>query len=96
MGREAIEDLTGGVTTELFTTDILDKDKFWHEELMHVNRDFLFGCFTGLFGGVGERRGIIEGHAYSVMKAVEVDGIKLVLLKCVPVRLDFSMAALTI
>ena len=78
---EAIEDLTGGVTTELFTTDILDKEKFWTEELMHVNEDFLFGCFTGLFGGWGERKGIIEGHAYSVMKAVEVDGLKLVLLK---------------
>ncbi|KAI9829173.1 MAG: hypothetical protein M1832_000196 [Thelocarpon impressellum] len=78
---EAIEDLTGGVTTELFTTDILDKEKFWREELTQVNRDFLFGCFTGLFGGLGARKGIIEGHAYSVMKAIEVDGIKLVLLK---------------
>ncbi|KAI9834033.1 MAG: hypothetical protein M1838_005553, partial [Thelocarpon superellum] len=78
---EAIEDLTGGVTTELFTTDILDKDKFWSDEIMNVNRDFLFGCFTGLFGGWGERKGIIEGHAYSIMQAREEDGKKLVLLK---------------
>lgn len=46
---EAIEDLTGGVTTELFTTDILDKDKFWSEEIMKVNEKFLFSCATGTF-----------------------------------------------
>ena len=46
---EAIEDLTGGVTTELFTTDILDKNKFWSEEIMKVNEEFLFSCATGTF-----------------------------------------------
>ncbi|KAL8910366.1 MAG: hypothetical protein Q9171_004320 [Xanthocarpia ochracea] len=46
---EAIEDLTGGVTTELLTTDILDTDKFWSDEIMKVNDEFLFGCATGRF-----------------------------------------------
>lgn len=79
---EGIEDLTGGVTTELYTTDILDKEYFWKEELMKVNDEFLFGCSTGMWGAVwGERRGIVELHAYSVMRAVEVDGQRLVLLK---------------
>ncbi|KAI1432678.1 cysteine proteinase [Xylaria sp. CBS 124048] len=79
---EGIEDLTGGVTTELFTTDILDQEYFWREELMKVNEDFLFGCWTGVWGqGWGDRKGIVEGHAYSVMRAVEVDGHRLVLLK---------------
>jgi hypothetical protein len=78
---EALEDLTGGVTTELFTTDILDKEKFWKEELMEVNKQFLFGCATGLFGGYGMRKGIVEGHAYSIMKAVEMDGERLLLVK---------------
>jgi len=41
--------LTGGVTTELYTTDILDKDKFWKDEIMKVNDEFLFGCATGRF-----------------------------------------------
>jgi hypothetical protein len=77
---EGIEDLTGGVTTELFSTDILDKDKFWREELMNVNKHFLFGC--GQMNGVhGQRRGIIEKHAYSVMEAREVSGIRLVKLR---------------
>jgi len=79
---EGIEDLTGGVTTELYTTDILDKEYFWKEELMKVNDEFLFGCATGVWGvGWGERKGIVENHAYSVMRAVEMDGHRLVLLK---------------
>jgi len=54
---EGIEDLTGGVTSELFTTDILDKESFWKNELMQVNETFLFGCSTGLWGrGWGDRK----------------------------------------
>lgn len=49
-GGEGIEDLTGGVTSEIYTTDILDKEHFWTEELMKVNQDFLFGCSTGVWG----------------------------------------------
>lgn len=80
---EAIEDLTGGVTTELFSSDILDKDYFWSKEILKVNQDFLFGCYTGIFSPFygGERKGIVEGHAYSIMKAVEIDGQRLCLLK---------------
>ena len=75
-----MEDLTGGVTTELFITDILDKDYFWKEELLKVNKEFLFGCWA-YQRGYGSRKGIVEGHAYSVMKAVEVAGQRLVLLR---------------
>ncbi|OBT47162.1 hypothetical protein VE00_03378 [Pseudogymnoascus sp. WSF 3629] len=78
---EGIEDLTGGVTMELFSTDILDKNAFWTNELLRVNEEFLFGCSSCLFAGWGERKGIIEGHAYSIMRAVEMDGQRLLLLK---------------
>lgn len=90
---EAIEDLTGGVTTELFTTDILDQDRFWTDELRKVNDDFLFGCATGFFSnwlypdynGPRERRGIAEMHAYSIMEAREEKGERLLRLRYVNV-----------
>ena len=82
---EAIEDLTGGITTELFTTDILNKDKFWAEEIMKVNEDFLFSCSTGTFdkwqGDMASipdaRENIVRMHAYSIMEAREVKGHRL-------------------
>ncbi|KAF4961770.1 hypothetical protein FSARC_10108 [Fusarium sarcochroum] len=66
---EGIEDLSGGVTTELLTSDILDIDEFWNKEMSRVNDEFLFGASTGhLEHGYGERDGISEGHAYVVLK----------------------------
>ncbi|KAJ6443538.1 epoxide hydrolase 1 [Purpureocillium lavendulum] len=81
-GGEGIEDLTGGVTSEIFTTDILDKEQFW-SELLRVNQEFLFGCSTGVWGEStwGERKGIMERHSYSVQRAVDIEGKRLVRLK---------------
>ncbi|KAK2600189.1 hypothetical protein QQS21_005063 [Conoideocrella luteorostrata] len=80
-GGEGIEDMTGGITSEIFTTDILDKELFW-KELLSANQQFLFSCGTGVWGSQwGDRGGIIELHSYSVQKAVEVDGKRLVRLK---------------
>ncbi|KAL0473321.1 hypothetical protein QR685DRAFT_170949 [Neurospora intermedia] len=80
---EGLEDLSGGVTTELLASDILDLDGFWENELSRVNDEFLFGCSTGLLdGGYGEREGISEGHAYVVMEARTLkDGTRLVKLR---------------
>ncbi|RKU47964.1 hypothetical protein DL546_003125 [Coniochaeta pulveracea] len=80
---EGLEDLSGGVTTELLASDILDIDGFWDNELSRVNEEFLFGCSTGLLdGGYGARDGIEEGHAYVVMKARTLkDGTRLVQLR---------------
>lgn len=74
---EAIEDLTGGVASFISSKDILDVDKFWNEELLRANRDRLFGC---AFDNLDSTRsgnteatvnGLIGGHAYSVLRAVE-------------------------
>ena len=87
---EAIEDLTGGVTTELFTTDLMDKEKFWTDEIMKVNDEFLFGCATGTFdkwqgsdmaSRIGARDDIYRMHAYSIMEAREIKGQRLVKLR---------------
>jgi Calpain family cysteine protease len=83
LSREATEDLTGGVTSEIYSTDILDIDKFWTNELLKVGEEFLYACSTGLYADWLEpnrpstkRQGILEGHAYSIMDAVEhtIDG----------------------
>ncbi|RDL38190.1 Uncharacterized protein BP5553_05623 [Venustampulla echinocandica] len=80
---EGIEDLTGGVTTELLTSDILDEDELWENEILKVNKDFLFGCATGLVREVyGDRDGIVEGHAYVIMEARQLStGERLVKLR---------------
>ncbi|RDW93338.1 calpain-like protein [Aspergillus mulundensis] len=87
---EAVEDLTGGVTSDFLTNNILDKDRFWNEELMKVNKEFLFGCGTGLYsnwltpnhrGPPRDRKGIAEGHSYSIMDVKEIDGVRLVKLR---------------
>jgi hypothetical protein len=63
----------------------LDKEYFWSEELMKVNEQFLFGCASGMFrgdfAGRGKRKGIIERHAYSIMKCKEVDGNRFCLIR---------------
>ncbi|OJJ30443.1 hypothetical protein ASPWEDRAFT_32621 [Aspergillus wentii DTO 134E9] len=87
---EAVEDLTGGVTSDILTSNILDKDRFWNEELMKVNKEFLFGCGTGLWsnwldpgykGPPRDRKGISENHSYSIMEAREIDGQRLLRLR---------------
>lgn len=52
---------------------------------MNVNREFLFGCYTGIVdGGYGDREGIQERHAYVIMDARELStGQRLVKLRYV-------------
>ncbi|ESK87854.1 hypothetical protein Moror_15302 [Moniliophthora roreri MCA 2997] len=84
---EAIEDLTGGVSTYIPTKDILDIDKFWKEELLKANVDRLFGCsyksLNGARSGQDEVKinGLIGSHAYSVLRAVECKGKRFVVLR---------------
>ncbi|KAJ2930752.1 hypothetical protein H1R20_g6335, partial [Candolleomyces eurysporus] len=86
--REAIEDLTGGVASLFMTTDILDRDKFWEEQLLKANEDRLFSCyFPGLNGPDGEERsdirvqGLYGNHAYSVLRARECNGKRFVVVR---------------
>jgi hypothetical protein len=69
---EAIEDLTGGVTTKIMTSKILSKERLW-KELLQVNKEFLFSASSpGSYGDdTTARQGLALQHAYSVIKAVE-------------------------
>jgi hypothetical protein len=74
---EAIEDLTGGVGVVINPEDIMDKDRFWREQLSQVNEKYLFG------GGSkpNATKGFIGGHAYAVLKAWEEGDLKLLKLR---------------
>ncbi|KAF8889520.1 hypothetical protein CPB84DRAFT_1849319 [Gymnopilus junonius] len=84
---DAIEDLTGGVSTVLQSKDILDPDRFWNEELGRANKDRVFGCsFNSLDStrsGVSDAKvqGLIGNHAYSVLRAVECKGKRFVVVR---------------
>jgi hypothetical protein len=71
---EAVEDLTGGVTTKIITTRILSKEVLWGE-LLQVNKEFVFSASSpGSYGGDSDaRRGLALNHAYSVLKAVDAE-----------------------
>ncbi|KAK7026056.1 hypothetical protein VNI00_015784 [Paramarasmius palmivorus] len=84
---EAIEDLTGGVSTFIPTNDIFDTDRFWTEELLKANVDRLFGC---AYQALDRTRsgdynpqisGLIGNHSYSVLKAVEHNGKRFVIVR---------------
>lgn len=69
---EAVEDLTGGVTTKVRTNRILSRNRLW-KELLGVNKQFLFAASSpGTHGSdSSSRKGLALQHAYSVIKAVE-------------------------
>ena len=75
---EAVEDMTGGVTTGLNTWNILDKDRLW-KELVNEKQEFLFAVATRAARSGYEhwlKTGMALQHAYSVLKAVEADDEK--------------------
>ncbi|CAG8774555.1 35318_t:CDS:2, partial [Racocetra persica] len=76
---EGIEDITGGVYTLQFTADILNKERFWNDVLKHVNNNLLLGCarFESSDTDIKDLKGTISGHAYSILRTDECDGIKL-------------------
>ncbi|KAJ7113978.1 hypothetical protein C8R44DRAFT_676421 [Mycena epipterygia] len=84
---EAIEDLTGGVSTFILTKDILDPDVFWTEELLLATKDRLFGCGFDTLDSTRSGNndltvnGLIGGHAYSVLRAVEYNDKRFVVLR---------------
>ncbi|CAH0056107.1 unnamed protein product [Clonostachys solani] len=69
-----VEDMTGGVSSMVLTTSILRKEKLWRE-LLQADQDdgeFVFGLSPSYSPWVGDQNGIVLGHAYSIIRALEV------------------------
>lgn len=77
------------MTSEILANNVLDRDLLWREELLMVNTEFLFSASTGHFANwlvpirppVDQRKGIQESHAYSILEAREIDGLRLLKLR---------------
>lgn len=83
---EAMEDLTGGVSKNIFTNDILDPDRFWTDELLRANKDRLFTCQISPPNNRAPQseikvQGLVTAHAYAVLRAVECKGRRFVVLR---------------
>ncbi|KZV99802.1 cysteine proteinase, partial [Exidia glandulosa HHB12029] len=85
---EGVEDLTGGVSTVIHTSDVLDQERFWTDELMRANDgDRLFGCYILRLptGGAATPsttiNGLMTSHAYSIIKCVEHAGRRFVRIR---------------
>ncbi|KAG8982737.1 hypothetical protein FRB90_006589, partial [Tulasnella sp. 427] len=78
---EGIEDLTGAVSTTIYLKDILDPDRFWKDELTQVGVDRVFACGTSGAGEDINSDGLVSGHAYALLKAVEHEGRRFLVIR---------------
>ncbi|KAH8883681.1 cysteine proteinase [Thozetella sp. PMI_491] len=80
---EAVEDMTGGVTTMMETNRVLRKDRLW-KELVNSDGEFVFSLSAVGTGWDTQKSGLALGHAYSILQAteeVDEDGKKIRLVK---------------
>lgn len=78
---QAVEDMTGGVTTDIATNCVLNKDKLWRE-LSSKDGEFVFA----LSSRPGDSDGLCGSHAYSILQARETTGEDGEKLRLVQVR----------
>ncbi|TDZ15111.1 Calpain-type cysteine protease DEK1 [Colletotrichum orbiculare MAFF 240422] len=67
---EAVEDMTGGVTSTIATNRVLRKDKLW-KELVNSDGEFVFALAAMGTGWDWQKSGLALGHAYSILQSRE-------------------------
>ncbi|GKT87630.1 calpain family cysteine protease [Colletotrichum tofieldiae] len=80
---EAVEDMTGGVTSTIATNRVLRKDKLW-KELVNSDGEFVFALAAMGTGWDWQKSGLALGHAYSILQSreeVDEDGKKVRLVQ---------------
>jgi len=73
----------GTYVAEHSAQDILDIDKFWNDELLHANKDRIFACWFKSVNGMLNSTvdGLTGNLSYSVVRAVECNGKRFVVLR---------------
>ncbi|KAI5458137.1 hypothetical protein BGZ63DRAFT_407440 [Mariannaea sp. PMI_226] len=71
----AVEDLTGGVTTVVAGNRVLRKERLWREMVTSDGEDseFVFGLSASMHGWDSKKNGLVLRHAYSILQATEVE-----------------------
>jgi hypothetical protein len=80
---EAVEDMTGGVTSTIATNRVLRRNKLW-KELINSDGEFVFALSALGTGWDWTKGGLALGHAYSILEAreeVDEEGSKVRLVK---------------
>ncbi|KAK2055780.1 calpain family cysteine protease [Colletotrichum caudatum] len=80
---EAVEDMTGGVTSTIATNRVLRKDRLW-KELVNTDGEFVFALAAMGTGWDWQKSGLALGHAYSILQSreeVDEDGKKVRLVQ---------------
>jgi hypothetical protein len=67
---DAVEDLTGGVTTTITTNRVLNRDLLW-KEVLNPQGDFVFTVSALGYGASDTNRGLPLEHTYSILRATE-------------------------
>jgi hypothetical protein len=88
---EGVEDLTGGVATDVSLEDILDKGRLW-KELVNVDGDFVFGLDI-LDDPNTIKNGLASAHAYSLLQAREEVGEDGKAVQLVQIRYEPTQSA---
>lgn len=79
--------MTGGVSTQLYTRDIINKDRFWREEISQLNTEVLISVRTSNYGGYGYGYGFGSIDAPTgtpIIRTYEGHGQRLLLLRFAP------------
>lgn len=81
--REALEDLTGGVSTQLHVRDIIDRDRFWDEQLKNINNGYFFTVRTKPYTDfeTAWSSDLFAPSGTPILRTYEGFGLRLLLLK---------------
>jgi Calpain family cysteine protease len=77
----AMEDLTGGVCRRMRLTDIVDKDRLWHEISRGIDHNTLYGCGSIQSPTHKTIHNLGSRHAYGILRTGEYKGKRFLVVR---------------